>query len=174
MSQKSEELLKFITKQLVTYMGMPKEERRERQRRREHWTYRWFGMIPVSLRMLFGRTNPGAVNVEEEKDKLLTGMAETLAKADNSPQIAAEKEELLSGLAEMVAEENPGLASLAEQQGSVSGNSAAAQRKKASIAAQVEDALDEALTDAVEQTDADDWRELDFAAGNEQAGRQAR
>ncbi|AEH47244.1 YqzE family protein [Parageobacillus thermoglucosidasius] len=51
--------VKFFTQQLVTYMDLPKEERikKRMQRKREKppLSYRWFGLIPISLRLLFRR-----------------------------------------------------------------------------------------------------------------------
>ncbi|WP_199425704.1 YqzE family protein [Thermaerobacillus caldiproteolyticus] len=51
--------VKFVTQQFVTYMDQPKEERKKKrvQRKQEkpELLYRWFGMIPFSLRLLFRR-----------------------------------------------------------------------------------------------------------------------
>ena len=53
---KSDELVKYITQQVVTYIDTQREIRRERKQQRkqaksmEGWTVRWFGLIPVSLR----------------------------------------------------------------------------------------------------------------------------
>ncbi|MBA2873455.1 YqzE family protein [Thermaerobacillus caldiproteolyticus] len=51
--------VKFVTQQFVTYMDQPKEERKKKrvQRKQEKpaLLYRWFGMIPFSLRLLFRR-----------------------------------------------------------------------------------------------------------------------
>ncbi|MBD8498722.1 YqzE family protein [Paenibacillus arenosi] len=53
---KKEDLLKYITKQVVTYVDTPQTERQERrnevrQRPREHWMVRWFGLVPFSISM---------------------------------------------------------------------------------------------------------------------------
>lgn len=54
---KGEEIVKYVTQKVVTYMDMPKEERermrQERKHRKEPWSVRWFGMIPLALSMLF-------------------------------------------------------------------------------------------------------------------------
>lgn len=49
---KSNDLIKYITQQVVTYMGTPKETRKaSRAQKKEHWGVRWFGMVPVSMKM---------------------------------------------------------------------------------------------------------------------------
>jgi hypothetical protein len=56
---KSEDLVKYITQQVVTYMDMPsdvrKQQRQERRtiRQKTPWIYRWFGMAPLWLRLWF-------------------------------------------------------------------------------------------------------------------------
>lgn len=50
-----QELIKFLTQRFVQYLEMPREERRRRRQVKEPWTVRWFGMIPLSLRMLIRR-----------------------------------------------------------------------------------------------------------------------
>ncbi|MFD2613205.1 YqzE family protein [Paenibacillus gansuensis] len=52
---KGEDLIKYITQQVVTYMETPKEIRRQSRQEavKEPWSTRWFGMIPMSLEMLF-------------------------------------------------------------------------------------------------------------------------
>ena len=51
--------VKFVTQQFVAYMDLPKEERKQKRMQRKQekppLLYRWFGMIPVSLRLLFRR-----------------------------------------------------------------------------------------------------------------------
>ncbi|MCR8843347.1 YqzE family protein [Paenibacillus sp. SC116] len=56
---KKEDLIKYITKQVVTYVDTPQMERQERrkeqrQRPREHWMVRWFGLVPFSISMWKG------------------------------------------------------------------------------------------------------------------------
>ncbi|MBP1154825.1 MULTISPECIES: YqzE family protein [unclassified Paenibacillus] len=52
---KSDELVKYVTQQVVKYMETPKEVRKQvkadRKEGREPWQYRWFGMLPFALRM---------------------------------------------------------------------------------------------------------------------------
>ncbi|TVX92619.1 YqzE family protein [Paenibacillus agilis] len=53
---KKEDLIKYITKQVVTYVDTPQSERQERRkeqrkRPREHWMVRWFGLVPFSIGM---------------------------------------------------------------------------------------------------------------------------
>lgn len=53
---KSDDLIKYITQRVVTYMDTPKEVRKiERSSSpREQWSSRWFGMIPLSINLWFG------------------------------------------------------------------------------------------------------------------------
>ncbi|WP_281886217.1 YqzE family protein [Paenibacillus sp. YYML68] len=52
---KSDELVKYMTERFVKYIDTPKDVRRQvrldRKVLREPWEYRWFGMIPFSIRM---------------------------------------------------------------------------------------------------------------------------
>ncbi|MBB3128855.1 hypothetical protein FHS19_003530 [Paenibacillus rhizosphaerae] len=50
-----DELVKYITERVVSYMETPKEERRK-QKYKEPWTVKWFGMIPFGLSQWGGRT----------------------------------------------------------------------------------------------------------------------
>ncbi len=53
---KGEEIVKYVTQKVVTYIDTPKDQRerqrRERKHRKEPWTVRWFGMIPLAMSML--------------------------------------------------------------------------------------------------------------------------
>ena len=54
MGEKENELVQYITKRMVTYMGTPKEVRRqlkEEKKTNDPWKSRWFGMIPFALSM---------------------------------------------------------------------------------------------------------------------------
>jgi len=57
---KAEEIVKYVTQRVVQYLDTPSEDRkRQRELRKsasEPWTVRWFGMIPMSLSMMFGRS----------------------------------------------------------------------------------------------------------------------
>lgn len=50
-----QELIKFLTQRFVQYLETPRDERRKRRQAKEPWTVRWFGMIPLSLRILIRR-----------------------------------------------------------------------------------------------------------------------
>lgn len=53
---KGEDIVKYVTQKVVEYIDTPSDARKERRRnrRREPWTVRWFGMIPMSISMLLG------------------------------------------------------------------------------------------------------------------------
>jgi hypothetical protein len=52
---KGDELVKYVTEQLLTYIEMPRDLRKQakaaQKEARESWQYRWFGMLPVAIRM---------------------------------------------------------------------------------------------------------------------------
>lgn len=53
---KSDDLIKYITQRVVTYMDTPKETRQERrkerkEKKREPWLVRWFGLMPFGFKM---------------------------------------------------------------------------------------------------------------------------
>ncbi|ANE48261.1 hypothetical protein SY83_20420 [Paenibacillus swuensis] len=52
---KGEDLIKYITQQVVTYIDTPKEIRHQARNtaRKEPWESKWFGMIPISLKLWF-------------------------------------------------------------------------------------------------------------------------
>lgn len=70
---KSEDLVKYITQQVVTYIDTPREVRRQlkqerRTRRREEpWGSRWFGMLPLSLKLAFGKKRSGVYPWDRER-----------------------------------------------------------------------------------------------------------
>lgn len=48
--------ISYVIKRIILHLETPKEERRERRvARREKWSYRWFGMIPFSMKMYVRR-----------------------------------------------------------------------------------------------------------------------
>lgn len=52
--------IKFITQQVVSYMDSPKEERMKRKKTYRHETgvsNRWFGMLPLAIRMFMKKTD---------------------------------------------------------------------------------------------------------------------
>ncbi|MCY9670581.1 YqzE family protein [Paenibacillus alginolyticus] len=59
---KSDDLVKYITQQVVTYIETPKEVRQQvkamSKEQRESWQTRWFGMLPLATRMLIDQVKP--------------------------------------------------------------------------------------------------------------------
>ncbi|MBC8079185.1 MAG: YqzE family protein [Gorillibacterium sp.] len=57
MASKRDEILQQLTAKVVTYIDTPKEQRKQNRIAeklyREHWSSRWFGLLPASLRILF-------------------------------------------------------------------------------------------------------------------------
>lgn len=53
---KGDELVKYITERVVTYVETPRKVRRENRTAKEPWSSRWFGMIPFSLSLWWERT----------------------------------------------------------------------------------------------------------------------
>ncbi|WP_127580042.1 YqzE family protein [Paenibacillus koleovorans] len=53
MANKSEDLIKYITEQVVTYIDTPAEVRKETRKAqkdtREPWVSRWFGQVPYAI-----------------------------------------------------------------------------------------------------------------------------
>lgn len=49
----SQEYVKFLTQRLVKYMETPKSQREKKPK--ESFAYRWFGMLPLAIGMLFRR-----------------------------------------------------------------------------------------------------------------------
>lgn len=54
---KSDELVKYITQQLVTYIDTPRDVRKQKREQRRSirqktpWTYRWFGVLPLFFKL---------------------------------------------------------------------------------------------------------------------------
>jgi hypothetical protein len=52
---KGDELVKYIAERVITYFDTPTEIRKQAKEKvkttREHWVYRWFGLVPFSIRM---------------------------------------------------------------------------------------------------------------------------
>ncbi|SDO30265.1 YqzE-like protein [Paenibacillus sp. yr247] len=59
---KSDELVKYITQQVVTYIDTPRDVRQQakamNKEQRENWQTRWFGMLPLAARMLIDQVKP--------------------------------------------------------------------------------------------------------------------
>jgi len=66
---KGEEIVKYVTQKVVEYIETPKEHRQQQRMNKrmskEPWTTRWFGMIPLSLSMMFGTKRKKAPSDEE-------------------------------------------------------------------------------------------------------------
>ena len=45
----SNDIVKYITQEFVKFIDTPKADRKKKQK--ETWSSRWFGMIPMALRM---------------------------------------------------------------------------------------------------------------------------
>jgi hypothetical protein len=59
---KSEDLIKYITEQVITYIETPAEIRKENRKsmrsQKEAWSSKWFGMVPFAIQMwVSGRRN---------------------------------------------------------------------------------------------------------------------
>ncbi|MEW9672803.1 YqzE family protein [Ammoniphilus sp. 3BR4] len=50
---KSNDMVKYLTQEFVKYIDTPKTERKKRPK--ERWSSRWFGMIPMAIRMFIQR-----------------------------------------------------------------------------------------------------------------------
>lgn len=51
MMASSNDLIKYFTEQIVRYLDTPKENRPKKEK--ESLSYHWFGLIPLSLSMIF-------------------------------------------------------------------------------------------------------------------------
>ncbi|WP_234410410.1 YqzE family protein [Caldalkalibacillus mannanilyticus] len=55
----SQDLIKYLTRELVQYVDTPKDERQKRKEARKtqnsSWSYHWFGVIPIAIKLLFQR-----------------------------------------------------------------------------------------------------------------------
>ncbi|MFX3624887.1 MAG: YqzE family protein [Ectobacillus sp.] len=62
--------VKFVTQQFVTYMDSPKQDRKQkRQQRRsekELFSVRWFGVLPLSLKLLYKKTHLKQKDLDKE------------------------------------------------------------------------------------------------------------
>ncbi|MBD7967097.1 YqzE family protein [Paenibacillus gallinarum] len=48
---KGNDLIRYITEQVVEHMEKPKEERKSSRKRKEPWQTKWFGMLPFGVSM---------------------------------------------------------------------------------------------------------------------------
>ncbi|AQR79565.1 YqzE family protein [Paenibacillus larvae] len=53
MAVKGDDLVKYITERVITYIDTPRELRKEKRKQqkaqKEPWTTRWFGLLPLSI-----------------------------------------------------------------------------------------------------------------------------
>lgn len=61
---KGDELVKYITERVVTYMETPKDVRKQNKQLREPWVLRWFGYAPYSMLRWFQMNRSKAVQKE--------------------------------------------------------------------------------------------------------------
>lgn len=48
---KGDELVTYITQRIVRYIETPRDVRRSQKKTREPWMNKWFGMMPLALKM---------------------------------------------------------------------------------------------------------------------------
>ncbi|KMM37854.1 YqzE family protein [Guptibacillus hwajinpoensis] len=57
----SNDLVKYMTQQVVSYIDQPKEERQnqraERKASKQPFLFRWFGIIPMAISMFVKKNN---------------------------------------------------------------------------------------------------------------------
>jgi hypothetical protein len=49
----SNDIVKYLTQEFVRFIDTPKENRKKKQK--ESWASRWFGMIPMSFKVFWGK-----------------------------------------------------------------------------------------------------------------------
>ncbi|MFD2670583.1 YqzE family protein [Marinicrinis sediminis] len=58
MAASGKDLIKYVTEQFVRYLETPVDQRKAQRRlrkERETWSSRWFGMMPISVKMAVPR-----------------------------------------------------------------------------------------------------------------------
>lgn len=65
----SQDLLRYVTEQLVRYMENPKKLRKEEKAVKEPWQLRWFGQIPTSLYLIRVKRQKGTIIDEQEPEE---------------------------------------------------------------------------------------------------------
>ncbi|MBW7474333.1 YqzE family protein [Paenibacillus oenotherae] len=75
MADKSEELIKYMTVQVVQYMETSQEDRRHNRKKakaaREPWLTRWFGIAPLGITLWW--RNRGTVNDAADLESVVSG-----------------------------------------------------------------------------------------------------
>lgn len=60
----SNDLVKYMTQQVVSYIDKPKEERQQqravRKAKKQPFSFRWFGIIPMSVSMFMNKRKRGS------------------------------------------------------------------------------------------------------------------
>ncbi|BCU82330.1 hypothetical protein JIR001_21130 [Polycladomyces abyssicola] len=51
----SKDLIRMMLERMIWYVETPKQERKQLQKKKEPWTLRWFGMLPISLSMMMNK-----------------------------------------------------------------------------------------------------------------------
>lgn len=54
-----QDYLKYLIRMFVQYVETPQEERKKQTIPRERWSSRWFGVIPMAIKMLFMKERKG-------------------------------------------------------------------------------------------------------------------
>lgn len=66
-----DDLIKYMTQQLVTYMDTPEEERRQKRQAakaaREPWLTKWFGMAPIGIALWWRGRKEHALEAEQQE-----------------------------------------------------------------------------------------------------------
>lgn len=65
----SQDLLRYVTEQLVRYMENPKKLRKEVKAAKEPWQLRWFGQIPTSLYLIRVKKQKEPIIDEQEPEE---------------------------------------------------------------------------------------------------------
>lgn len=81
MAKKNDEILKYITEQVVTYLDTPSEVRKQQRLHREHWTVRWFGLLPLSMSMLFKRKQRAESELQAGADRINERLGEHIGQS---------------------------------------------------------------------------------------------
>ncbi|MDN4594888.1 YqzE family protein [Polycladomyces subterraneus] len=51
----SKDLVRMMLERMIWYVETPRQERKQLQKKKEPWTVRWFGMLPISLSMMMNK-----------------------------------------------------------------------------------------------------------------------
>ncbi|TYP73733.1 YqzE family protein [Paenibacillus methanolicus] len=66
-----DDLIKYVTQQVVTYIDTPEEERRQKRQAakaaREPWLTKWFGMAPVGIALWWRARKDRTMETEQQE-----------------------------------------------------------------------------------------------------------